>query len=54
MENVIKHLERLKAWDVTDITNNDMHNRKAHQVLLDVIEELEKKFAQFEEAGKYE
>jgi chromosome partitioning protein len=54
MENVIKHLERLKAWDVTGITNNDMHDKKAHQVFLDVIDELEEKLAQFEEAGKYE
>ena len=54
MENVVKHLERLKAWDVTGITNNDMHDRKAHQVFLDVIDELEAKLSQFEEAGKYE
>ena len=54
MENVVKHLERLKAWDVTGINNNDMHDKKAHQVFLDVVDELEQKLAQFEEAGKYE
>ena len=45
-------LEGLKAWDVTGITDNDMHDRKAHQVFLDVIEELEQKLGKFEEAGK--
>ena len=43
MKNVITHLERLKAWVVTGITNNDMHDRKVHQVFLDVINELEEK-----------
>ena len=39
---------------MTGITDNDMHDRKAHQVFLDVIEELEQKLGKFEEAGKYE
>lgn len=54
LNSVVKHLERLKAWDVTGITNRDMHDRKAHQVFLDVVDELEQKLAQFEEEGKYE
>ena len=54
MKSIVRHLERLKAWDVTGITDNDMHDRKAHQVFLDVIDELEAKLVKFEEAGKYE
>lgn len=47
--NVIKHLERLKAWDVTGIKNDDHHDRKAHQTFLDVVDEMEEKLARFEE-----
>lgn len=54
MENIVKYLERLKASDVTGVTNNDMHDRKAHQVFLDVVDDLESMLLQFEEAGKYE
>ena len=48
MENVVKHFRALKGLDV----DNDMHDRQAHQVFLDVIEELEAKLGKFEEADK--
>lgn len=48
-KNVIKHLERLKAWDMTGIKNEDHHDRKAHQTFLDVVDEIEEKLARFEE-----
>lgn len=54
MKNVVKHLERLKVWDVTGITNNDQHDKKAHQVFIDVVDELLEKLKHFEEVGKYE
>lgn len=54
MNNVVKHLERLKAWDVTGITNNDQHDKKAHQVFIDVIDEMLEKLEHFEEVGKYD
>lgn len=54
MENVVKHLERLKAWDITGITKNDQHDKKAHQVFIDVVEELLEKLEHFEAVGKYE
>ena len=43
MKSVIKHLERLKAWDITGITNNDQHDKKAHRVFLDVVDEMVEK-----------
>lgn len=52
-KNVIKHLERLKAWDMTGIKNDDHHDRKAHQIFLDVVDEMEEKLARFEEEGEY-
>lgn len=54
MKTVVKHLERLKAWDVTGITDNDQHDRKAHKVFTDVLDELLEKLEAFEEGGKYE
>ena len=54
MKNVVKHLERLKAWDITGITNNDQHDKKAHQVFIDLVDEMLAKLEHFEEAGKYE
>lgn len=54
MTHYIKHLERLKAWDVTGITDKDQHDRKAHKVFIDATEELIQKVEHFEEAGKYE
>lgn len=54
MKNFVKHLERLKAWDITGITNNDQHDKKAHQVFIDVVDEMLDKLERFEEAGKYE
>lgn len=54
MENEIRHLERLKVWDVTGITREDQHDRKAHRVFIKATEELIKKIDAFEEAGKYE
>ena len=54
MKNVVKHQERLKAWDVTGIKNKDQHDTKAHQVFIDVVDELLEKLNDFEEAGKYE
>jgi len=50
---VIKHLERLKSWDVTGIKNNDHHDRYAHNVFIDVVDELLKKLKLFEKEGKY-
>jgi len=54
MKDVVKHVERLKAWDITGITNNDQHDAKAHKVFVDVVDETLEKLEQFEEAGKYE
>ena len=54
MKNFVKHLERLKAWDITGITNNDQHDKKAHQVFIDVVDEMLDKLERFEEEGKYE
>ncbi|MCP1146637.1 AAA family ATPase [Lysinibacillus endophyticus] len=54
MENVVKHLERLKAWDITGITDIDQHDKKAHKVFMDVVDEMLEKLQHFEEAGKYE
>lgn len=30
-ENVVNNMERLKRFDITGITNEDMHNRKVHK-----------------------
>lgn len=49
-KTVIKHLERLKAWDITGIKNEDHHDRKAHRTFLDVVDEMEEKLARFEGA----
>lgn len=54
MQNEIRHLERLKVWDVTGITNDDQHDRKAHLVFTKATRELIEKIDAFEEAGKYE
>lgn len=54
MKSYIKHLERLKMWDVTGITDNDQHDRNAHKVFIEAVEELESKLKEFEEVGKYE
>ena len=54
MKTVVKHLERLKVWDVTGITDNDQHDSKAHKVFTDVLDELFEKLEAFEEHGKYE
>lgn len=54
MKNVVKHQERLKAWDITGIANEDHHDRKAHQVFIDVVEEMLEKLEHFEVVGKYE
>ncbi|OZS77305.1 cobyrinic acid a,c-diamide synthase [Tetzosporium hominis] len=48
-KSVVKHLERLKAWDVTGIKNEDHHDRKAHQIFLDVIKEMDEKLVRLEE-----
>ncbi|AQQ55583.1 AAA family ATPase [Planococcus lenghuensis] len=53
-KSVIKHLERLKAWDMTGIRNDDHHDRKAHQAFIDVVNEIEEKLERFELVGKYE
>lgn len=47
-KSVIKHLERLKSWDITGIRNDDHHDRKAHRTFLDVVDEMEEKLARFE------
>ena len=54
MQNMVKHLERLKVWDITGITNNDQHDTKVHQVFIDVIDEMLEKLEHFKEAAKYE
>lgn len=48
-ESVVKHLERLKSWDITGIKNDDHHDRKAHKTFLDVVAEMEEKLARLEE-----
>lgn len=53
-KNVIKHLERLKSWDITGIKNIDHHDKKAHQTFIDVVDEIEEKLAHFEAVGKHE
>ncbi|WP_170148443.1 hypothetical protein [Ureibacillus endophyticus] len=50
----MKHLERLKARDVTGITDNVMHSRITHQLFLDVIKVLEQELGLFEETDKDE
>lgn len=54
MVNEIRHLERLKVWDVTGITKDDQHDRKAHRVFIKATKELMEKIDAFEEDGKYE
>lgn len=53
-KNVIKHLERLKSWDITGIKNVDHHDKKAHQIFIDVVDEIEEKLAHFEEVDRHE
>lgn len=47
-ENYVKHLERLKAWDITGITYKDHHDKKAHQLFQDVVSEMLEKIEHFE------
>ncbi|KMY52546.1 cobyrinic acid a,c-diamide synthase [Bacillus sp. FJAT-27231] len=51
-KHYIKHLERLKAWDITGISNNDQHDKKAHQVFIKVVEEMLEKIEHFESEGE--
>lgn len=51
---VVKHLERLKSWDVTGIKNEDQHDRNAHNIFEKVVEELLEKLNTFEMEGKYD
>jgi chromosome partitioning protein len=46
--NYIKHQERLKAWDVTGIASQDQHDKKAHQVFINVVKEMLEKIEHFE------
>lgn len=39
-ENYVKHLERLKAWDITGIANQDQHDKRAHQTFIKVVREM--------------
>jgi len=47
-ENYVKHLERLKAWDITGITYRDHHDSRAHQVFIDVVQEMLDKIEKIE------
>lgn len=47
-ENYVKHLERLKAWDITGITYKDHHDKRAHQIFIEVVQEMLDKIDHFE------
>lgn len=53
-QTVVKHLERLKSWDVTGIKDKDQHDRNAHSIFEQVVEELLDKLDTFELEGKYD
>lgn len=38
--NIVNNMERLKRFDITGITNEDMHDRKVHKSYKDIAEEF--------------
>lgn len=42
-ENVVNNMERLKRFDITGITNEDMHDRKVHKSYETIAEEFIKR-----------
>lgn len=47
-KNVIKNMERLKRFDMTGITDEDMHDRKVHKVYKDVALEFLERMKKFQ------
>lgn len=39
-KNIIKHMERLKRWDMVGITNDDMHDRRVHKIYHSLADEF--------------
>ena len=38
--NIVNNMERLKRYDITGITNEDMHDRKVHKSYADIADEF--------------
>lgn len=47
-ETTIRNMERLKRYDLTGITNEDMHDKKVHDIYNEVTNEMIKRIEGFE------
>ncbi len=45
----IRNMERLKRYDITGITNDDMHDKKVHEVYETAVDELIERVGAFED-----
>lgn len=52
-KGVVKNMERLKRFDITGITNNDMHDRRVHSNYTKVAEEFLSRLAEEQNEVNY-